>query len=85
MRAPQAVNQRWSLGLASDAPSDGRRFRVLCVLDDFSRECLALVVDTSISGWRVARELDQMIAWRGRPGTIVSENASEVTSHAILR
>lgn len=67
MTVPQAVNERWSLDFASDALADGRRFRVLCVLDDFSRECLALVVDTSISGKRAARELDQLIAWRGRP------------------
>ena len=85
MTVPQAVNQRWSLDFASDALSDGRRFRVLCVLDDFSRECLALVADTSISGKRVARELDQIIAWRGRPAMIVSDNGSELTSNAILR
>jgi putative transposase len=85
MTLPQAVNQRWSLDFASDALSHGRRFRVLCVLDDFSRECLALVVDTSISGQRVARELDQLIAWRGRPAIIVSDNGSELTSNAILR
>jgi putative transposase len=85
MAVPQAVNQRWSLDFASDALSDGRRFRVLCVLDDFSRECLALVVDTSISGKRVARELDQLIAWRGLPAIIVSDNGTELTSNAILR
>jgi putative transposase len=85
MMLPQAVNQRWSLDFASDALSDGRRIRILCVLDDFSRECLALVVDTSISGQRVARELDQMIAWRGRPAMIVSDNGTELTSNAILR
>ncbi len=43
---PQGPNQRWSLGFASDSLSDGRRFRVLCVIDDFSRDCLACVVDT---------------------------------------
>ena len=82
---PKAVNQRWSLDFASDALDDGRGFRVLCVLDDFSRECLALVVDTSISGKRVARELDQLIAWRGLPAMIVSDNGTELTSNAILR
>lgn len=82
---PKAVNQRWSLDFASDALDDGRGFRVLCVLDDFSRECLALIVDTSISGKRVARELDQLIAWRGRPAMIVSDNGTELTSNAILR
>jgi putative transposase len=71
MTIPQAVNQRWSLDFVSDALGDGCRFRALCVLDDFSRECLALIVDTSISGKRVARELDQLYAWRGRPAMIV--------------
>jgi putative transposase len=54
--------------------TDGRRFRVLAIIDDFTRECLALLADTSLSGLRVARELDAIIAWRGRPGMIVSDN-----------
>ena len=57
MTIPQGPTQRWSLDFVSDALSDGRRFRILCVIDDFSRECLATVVDTSLSGHRVAREL----------------------------
>ena len=57
MAIPQGPNQRWSLDFVSDSLSDGRRFRVLCVIDDFSRECLAAVVDTSLSGQRVGREL----------------------------
>jgi putative transposase len=75
-----------SAGRSTSSPtlSDGRRFRILCVLDDFSRECLGLVVDTWISGKRVARELDQLIAWRGRPATVVSDNGTELTN-AILR
>ena len=60
MTIPQGPNQRWSLDFVSDALADGRRFRILCVIDDFSRECLATVVDTSISGIRVARELDRI-------------------------
>jgi putative transposase len=56
---PQAINQRWSLDFVSDTLSDGRRFRILCVVDDFSRECLATVVDTSLSGVRVVRELER--------------------------
>jgi putative transposase len=58
MTIPQDPNQRWSLDFVSDTLVDGRRFRILCVIDDFSRECLATVVDNSISGDRVARELD---------------------------
>lgn len=71
---PQGPNQRWSLDFVSDALSDGRRFRVLCIVDDFTRECLALVVDTWLSGRRVARELDMLIAARGKPKLIVSDN-----------
>ena len=55
---PQAPDQRWSLDFASDAFVDGRRFRILVIVDDFTRECVALVADTSLSGARVARELD---------------------------
>jgi len=56
----------------------------LTVIDDFTREALALVVDTSIGGWRVARELDALIARRGKPATIVSDNGTELTSRAVL-
>ncbi len=81
---PSGPNQRWSLDFVSDAFTDGRRFRILAVVDDFSRECLALVPDTSLSGTRVARELDVVIARRGRPRTCVSDNGTELTSMAIL-
>ena len=74
MLVPQGVNQRWSLDFASDTLSWGRRFRILCVVDDFSRECLALVVGTSLAGLRVSRELDHLVATRGRPQMIVSDN-----------
>lgn len=63
----------------------GRRFRVLNVVDDVTRECLAAIPDTSISGRRVARELTVLIERRGRPGMIVSDNGTELTSNAILR
>ena len=82
---PHRRNQRWSLDFVADALADGRRFRILAVVDDFSRECLALVVDTSLSGVRVARELDRIVALRGRPRTVVSDNGTELTSNAILR
>jgi putative transposase len=69
----------------SDAFSDGRRFRILAVVDDFTRECLALVPDTSLPGLRVVRELNTVIAVRGRPTTCVSDNGTELTGMAILR
>ena len=85
MVLPDGPNQRWSLDFVSDAFTDGRRFRILTVVDDFTRENLALVADTSLSGLRVTRELDQVIAERGMPGTIVSDNGTEFTSMAILK
>jgi len=84
MALPQAPNQRWSLDFASDALADGRRFRILAIVDDFSRECLCLVPDTSLSGKRVARELAAIIAVRDRPLSCVSDNGTELTSTAIL-
>lgn len=59
-------------------------FRVLNIVDDVTRECLAAVPDTSISGVRVARELTALIEQRGKPGMIVSDNGTEFTSHAIF-
>ncbi|MBY8335399.1 IS3 family transposase [Qipengyuania citrea] len=87
-RAPAPVlalpNQRWSLDFVHDQMASGRRFRVLNVVDDVTRECLAAVPDTSISGHRVVRELTQLIAQRGKPGMIVSDNGTELTSNAVL-
>ena len=84
MTLPQGPNQRWSLDFLSDAFSDGRRFRILAIVDDFTRECLALVPDTSLPGLRVARELDALIAARGRPAMCVSDNGTELTRHGDL-
>ena len=85
MALPQGPNQRWSLDFLSDAMTDGRRFRILAIVDDFTRECLALIADTSLSGVRTSRELDAVIAIRGCPAMIVSDNGTELTSMAILR
>ncbi len=85
MAIPRGPNQRWSLDFVSDALMDSRRFRILCVIDDFSRECLATAVDNSISGVRVARELDRIAEMRGYPCMVVSDNGTELTSNAILR
>lgn len=85
MEVPDRPNQRWSLDFVSDAFTDGRRFRILTVVDDFSKENVLLVPDTSISGLRVTRELDQVFAERGMPRTIVSDNGTEFTSMAILK
>jgi transposase InsO family protein len=87
-RAPILVeakaNARWSLDFVHDQFTNGRRFRILNVVDDVTRECLAAIPDTSISGKRVARELTTLIERRGKPGMIVSDNGTELTSNAIL-
>jgi hypothetical protein len=67
MTVPMAPNDRWSLDFVSDQLADGRRFRILTVVDDCTRECLALVADTSLSDTRVARELDRLMIERGKP------------------
>jgi putative transposase len=85
MAIPQGANQRWSLDFLSDAMTDGRRFRILAIVDDFTRECLALVADTSLPALRVVRQLDTLTTARGRPAMIVSDNGTELTSMAILR
>ena len=87
-RAPIPVeaiaNARWSLDFVHDQLACGRRFRILNIVDDVTRECLAAIPDTSISGRRVARELTMLIERRGKPGMIVSDNGTEFTSNAML-
>ena len=78
------VNARWSLDFVHDQFALGRRFRILNIVDDVTRECLAAIPDTSISGKRVARELSALIDRRGKPKMIVSDNGTEFTSNAIL-
>ncbi len=85
MTIPQGANQRWSVDFASDALIDSRHFGVLCVIDDFTRECLATIVSNSITGERVATELDNIAQWRGNPLLVVSDNGTEFTSNAMLR
>jgi putative transposase len=69
----------------SESLSCGWRFRILNVIDDFSRACLAAVVDRSLSGMRVDRELDRIAEMRGYPCMVVSDNGTELTSNAILK
>ena len=84
IEVPLQANQRWSLDFVSDQMTESRRFRILTVVDNCTRECLALVADTSISGLRVARQLGAIVRRRGRPQTIVSDHGTELTSNAIL-
>ena len=78
------VNARWSVDFVQDQFADGRRFRILNVIDDVTKESLTAVVDTSLSGRRVAQELTALIERHGKPGVIVSDNGTEFTSNAIL-
>ena len=87
-RAPILIeakpNARWSLDFVHDQMANGRRFRILNVVDDVTRECLGSIADVSISGVRVARELSAIIAHHGKPRMIISDNGTELTSNAIL-
>lgn len=82
--SPIAVNVRWSMDFVSDQLSNGRRFRVLNVVDDYSREMVGQLVDFSITGAQVARFLNQLAESRGLPGTITCDNGTEFTSKAMF-
>jgi len=87
-RAPILVeakaNARWSLDFVHDQFASGQRFRILNIMDDVTRECLAAIPDTSISGRRVVRELTTLIERLGKPEMIVSDNGTELTCNAVL-
>ena len=76
-------NESWSMDFVADSLANGRRVRCLAVVDDFTRECVTTVVDTSISGTRVARELDEVIASRGAPASITVDNGPEFAGRAL--
>jgi putative transposase len=79
-----AINERWSMDFVHDQLVCGRRFRVLNLVDDCSRESVAQLVDTSISGVRVVRLLDELAHTRGLPNVLVMDNGSEFTSKAMF-
>lgn len=81
---PTAPNQRWSMDFVSDQLSNGRRFRVLNVVDDYSREMLGQLISTSINGRQVARFLDQLIEERCKPIKVICDNGTEFTSKAMF-
>lgn len=80
---PEGANERWSMDFMQDTLMDGRCFRLLNVVDDFSREALAMDVAQSITGERVVRVLDQVVEERGKPSVIVVDNSPEFTSRAL--
>jgi transposase InsO family protein len=87
-RAPILVeakpNARWSTDFVHDQFANGRRFRILNIVDDLTKQCLGAIPDTSISGRRVARELTALIERHGKPGMIVSDHGTEYTCNAML-
>ena len=82
---PIAVNIRWSMDFVSDALADGRKFRALSIVDDFSRECPVIAVDRSLPGERVVRELEQVARVRDYPDVIVCDNGPEFRGEALDR
>ena len=84
MPVPARPHDLWVLDFVSDQFDTGRRFRVLAIYDVCTRQCLAVVADFSLSGKRVARELDLLVAAHGKPKTVGSDNGTELTSNAIL-
>lgn len=77
------INQRWSMDFVADALATGRRFRTLNIVDDFTRECPAIEVDTSLPGLRVTRLLDRLAATHGMPELIVVDNGPEFAGKAL--
>ncbi len=80
---PDAPNQMWSIDFMSDSLADGRRFRLLNIIDDFNRESLAIEVDTSLPSLRVIRVLNRLIEQRGKPLNIRTDNGPEFISHQL--
>jgi putative transposase len=82
--AASAPNQQWAIDFVHDRLATGRTIRVLTVVDTFTRECLALEVDSCLPSRRVTRALDSVIFERGRPESIRMDNGSELTSRHFL-
>ena len=80
---PERINERWSMDFVSDVLSNGRRIRTLNIVDDFSRECPAIEVDTSLTGMRVVRVLERLSQIRKLPRAIVVDNGPELISKAL--
>jgi putative transposase len=76
-------NQKWSMDLVAQRLADGRWVRVLTVVDQFTRECLALFADVSLTGKKVAATLDKIVADRGAPQSITVDNGTEFASKAV--
>ncbi len=84
LAVPPGANCCWSVDFMHDALMSGQRFRTFNVIDDFSRECLAIEVDTNMPTARVLRVLDRIVAWRGLPEKIRMDNGPELVSMAMI-
>lgn len=84
MIVPTVVNERWSMDFVSDQLSQGRRFRVLNIIDDFTKEMVGQLVSVSITGLQVARFLAQIGEQRPLPCSITCDNGTEFTSKAMF-
>jgi putative transposase len=82
---PEATfaNQRWSMDFVSERLADGRWFRILTIVDQYTRECLCRQADRSQTGEKVVEQLDRLITLRGVPASITSDNGSEFTGQAM--
>ena len=83
MPSPKRTNQRWSMGFVTDSIVTGRRFRALAIVDDYSRECPAIEVDTSLGGRRVVGVLERLAEIRGLPDVITMDNGPEFAGRAL--
>jgi putative transposase len=80
---PSQARERWSMDFTTDTLADGRNFRTLNIVDDFTRECVAIEVDRSLPGLRVTRVLDRLRATLGLPQTIVMDNGPEFAGRTL--
>ena len=80
---PAAINEVWSIDFMSDSLTDGRKFRLLNIIDDFNRESLAIEADTSLPTLRLIRVLDRLIEQKGKPANIRTDNGPEFISHKL--
>lgn len=83
LEGAERVNQRWSMDFMTDRLSDGKAFRILTIVDQYSRECPVLEVDGSLSGRRVVESLERLAWLRGKPESITVDNGSEFCSRAM--
>jgi putative transposase len=83
MPSPQRPNQRWSMDFVTDSVVTGRRFRALAIVDDYSRECPVIEVDSSLGGARVVSVLERLAETRGLPNVITTDNGPEFTGRAL--